>query len=345
MSRAGAAAVVARRASPDEALLTVLHLLRSAGYAFNTTTPSTHQRYLARREGQTGRGLRDVFGWNMPFDPASIEPALLEAMELAGILRPSGPWQQSAVRVSTLGNLCFIHSAFPTVEENSVFFGPDTYRFVRFVEHELGGSRLKLPKVLRVADVGCGTGAGGIMLQQWLAQHGTHAELTLTDINPLALRYAAVNARAADAAASTVLGDLLAPIEGELDLIISNPPYMMDPRGRAYRDGGAGLGLALSVRIVAESLARLAPGGRLLLYTGVAMVAGSDPFLQAITPLLAAAGCKWSYSEIDPDVFGEDLDLPGYAAAERIAAVGLAARRPPASRPGNVASSLRTARS
>jgi hypothetical protein len=29
-----------------------------------------------------------------------------------------------------------------------------------------------------------------------------------------------------------------------------------------------------------------------------------------------------SYAEIDPDIFGEELDSPGYEQVERIAAVG-----------------------
>jgi len=81
------------------------------------------------------------------------------------------------------------------------------------------------------------------------------------------------------------------------------------------------------VRIAAESLKRLAPGGQLLLYTGVAMVDGEDPFLAELQPLLAAPGFDWSYAEIDPDVFGEELERPVYAHIDRIAAVGLIATR------------------
>ena len=117
-------------------------------------------------------------------------------------------------------------------------------------------------------------------------------------------------------------------VQGTFDLIISNPPYLDDAAQRAYRHGGARLGRALGVRIAAESLKRLAPGGRLLLYTGVAMVDGEDPFLRELQPLLAASGFEWSYAEIDPDVFGEELERPVYAHIDRIAAVGLVARRP-----------------
>ena len=115
---------------------------------------------------------------------------------------------------------------------------------------------------------------------------------------------------------------------GEFDLIISNPPYMQDSTGRAYRNGGDRLGLDFSLRVVQHSIHHLAPGGRLLLYTGVAMTTHTDPFLEELVALLAEAGCHWSYDEIDPDVFGEELEQPAYTAAHRIAAVGLVVTRP-----------------
>jgi hypothetical protein len=82
------------------------------------------------------------------------------------------------------------------------------------------------------------------------------------------------------------------------------------------------------MRIAVQALSRLAPGGQLLLYTGVAMVEGADPFIEDMAPLLAASGCEWTYDEIDPDVFGEEIERPVYAHIDRIAAVGLIATRP-----------------
>jgi hypothetical protein len=57
------------------------------------------------------------------------------------------------------------------------------------------------------------------------------------------------------------------------------------------------------------------------------MVDGEDPFLAELQPLLATPGFDWSYAEIDPDVFGEELERPVYAHIDRIAAVGLIATR------------------
>ncbi len=182
---------------------------------------------------------------------------------------------------------------------------------------------------LRILDIGCGSGAGGIALARHLADSGIAAVATMNDINPLALHYTEINAQAAGVKVITALGDSLTAVAGEFDLIISNPPYLDDTAQRAYRHGGARLGRALSVRIAAQALTRLAPGGSLLLYTGVAIIDGFDPFLAELLPLLSAADCEWHYEEIDPDIFGEELERPVYAHAERIAAVGLIATRKP----------------
>jgi hypothetical protein len=128
-------------------------------------------------------------------------------------------------------------------------------------------------------------------------------------------------------------GDALSAVEGDFDLIVSNPPYLDDASRRVYRHGGGKPGCDLSLRIATEALGRLLPGGQLLMYTGVAIVAGDDPFLSGISPRLAEAHCRWSYEEIDPDVFGEELERPVYSEADRIAVVGLSVmRKDPAAR-------------
>ena len=125
--------------------------------------------------------------------------------------------------------------------------------------------------------------------------------------------------------------DVLASVEGEFDLIVANPPYMKDEQGRTYRDGGGAHGEALSIRIAQEALTRLAPGGTLLLYTGVAISAAHgrpiDPFFTAVAPLLDGGPFRVRYEELDPDVFGEELTRPGYENVERIAAVVLTVTR------------------
>ncbi|MES2423561.1 MAG: class I SAM-dependent methyltransferase [Pseudomonadota bacterium] len=302
------------------ALVALLAALQGSGYAFTTPTPLTQQRVLQRRQGAVAQSLRDVFGWNLTFDASQLAQPAIALAQQAGVLQPQGNFFRSTVRVSSLHGQCYLHSAFPTDAADAVFFGPDTYRFANFLrQHLQGESRTGL----RLLDIGCGSGAGGL----YAASLCPHSQLVLNDINPQALRFAAANAQAAGVAAHFALGDALSAVQGDFDLIIANPPYLADDAHRAYRDGGSRLGRALSVRMATEALPRLKPGGRLLLYTGVAMVDGRDPFLDEMEPLLNTAPGQWQYHEIDPDVFGEELERPAYQHCDRIAAVGLAFTR------------------
>jgi methylase of polypeptide subunit release factors len=179
--------------------------------------------------------------------------------------------------------------------------------------------------VRRAADVGAGAGPGALAV----ARRCPDADVLALDINDRAMHLCRVNARIADLPNVAVRrSNLLADVPGEFDLVVSNPPYLLDRAERAYRHGGGELGAGLSLALTKQALGRLAPGGSLLLYTGVAMLHNDDPFLRRIEPMLAQAGMHWHYEEIDPDVFGEELDTPAYAEADRIAAVWLKASRP-----------------
>jgi len=300
-----------------DALFALGRALEAAHYRFTTITPASHQRINARPGHALATDLRGVFGWSRPFEAQAIDPAIVSLMRRAGVLDESGPQLRSTVRASTLGERCYFHSAWPTDRADSVFFGPDTYRFVAAIEREL--RKLAAPPA-RVVDIGCGAGPGAVQI----ARRFPDAEVFAADINPASLALTTINAGLAGARNVTpVTSNLLDGIDGEFDLIVSNPPYMLDPDERAYRSGGGQRGAALSVEIVKAALARLRPGGSLLLYTGVAISADQDDFQAAIAPLLDAACQAWSYEELDPDVFGEDLATPAYADVERIAAVWL----------------------
>ena len=121
--------------------------------------------------------------------------------------------------------------------------------------------------------------------------------------------------------------DLLNNVEGMFDLVVANPPYLLDPLERDYRHGGGQLGGGLSLAIVDAALERLAPGGTLLLYTGSAIVDGRDDFREAVADQLATRRAEWRYEELDPDIFGEELETPAYSHADRIAAVLLTLTR------------------
>lgn len=112
-------------------------LAQQFGYTFTTPTPATHARVNARPGNEWARSLRDVFGWSRPFKLGVVPERLLRAMTEAGAVTYKGDSWSSHVRISTLDKLHFIHSAFPTTEPHAVFFGPDTYRFVRAIKHHL----------------------------------------------------------------------------------------------------------------------------------------------------------------------------------------------------------------
>jgi len=312
--------------SQSSALSLLLEQAAASGYRFITPTPLTHRTVLQNRRAAMSKTLRDIFGWNLPFAAENIALPLRELMHAAGILAASDGLFKTTIRIATLEDVLFLHSGYPTTQEDAVFFGPDTYRFIRFIRQSLEQTLPSVP-VRRILDIGCGSGAGGIMSARILAKcspaNAAALQVVMNDINPHALALTAINAQAAQVSVEVVLGDALAAVAGEFDLIVCNPPYLDDDEGRAYRHGGAGLGRALGVRMAEQALSHLAPGGRLLLYTGVAIVEGNDAFIAEIGPLLAAGKYDWAYDEIDPDIFGEELTRPQYHCAERIAAVGL----------------------
>jgi methylase of polypeptide subunit release factors len=143
----------------------------------------------------------------------------------------------------------------------------------------------------------------------------------MTDTNPAALRLATINAHAAEVAAERVQGPNLDDVCDPIDLALANPPYIIDSKGRGYRDGGSMHGGQVAYDITAAALTRLAPRGRFILYTGSAIIRGQDPLREALGVLAATHCCSLQYSEIDPDVFGEELEKAAYADVERIALV------------------------
>ena len=304
----------------DAALLALLEGLAAAGYRFVTVTPETHRRVLERDPGRTARDLRDIFGWSLPFEEGLLPAPLSDSLAEGGMLARDGGLCRSRVRVASLGERLFLHSAYPTDAADAVFFGPDSYRFAAFLRSELPS----LGAVRRLVDVGTGSGVGAIAAAPLLPA----ARLTATDINPLALRWAGINAAHAGVALARVEAPGLDGVDGPVDLVLANPPFVADPARRLYRDGGPllhGAGLSLDWALAAAR--RIEPGGTILLYTGSAIVAGRDALHEALAERLPVEGCTLRYAQIDPDIFGELLDQPGYEDVERIAAIGIVIRK------------------
>jgi hypothetical protein len=298
--------------SAEDALVELLHFLRQHRYRFTAVTPATHRIILER--ACPGRPtLPDIFGWNRPFASGDLEPQVRRVLEEADALETDADGRlRSRFRVASLGDNLFLHSSFPTDDPNSVFFGPDTYRFVRFIQQQ----RATLRDVRHITDMGAGSGAGGIAA----ALLWPEADITLVDLNRDALRLAAINAEAAMVPLKTVASEKI-PAGG--DLVIANPPYLVDASLRTYRDGQGRLGEGVTLDWTRQAIARLGPGGVMLLYTGAAFENGDAPLVSGIADECRAAGADLIVDEIDPDVFGEELANAPYGSVERIAALGV----------------------
>jgi methylase of polypeptide subunit release factors len=304
----------------EAALLALGRRLKNEGYRFVTPTPETVRRVNARPCNELARSLHDVFGWSRRFQMGLLPENVVVQLSDAGALEREGEFGRSLVRCSSLNGSLYFHSAYPTQESDAVFFGPDTYRFCRLIAEVLQRSP-RHPRA-RVLDLGCGTGAGGLSLLRHLSS--PPLRLVLADINARCCSFSRVNATIQNADVEVFQSDLYAAISGEFDLIVANPPYLTDPLQRLYRDGGGSHGAALSLRILGEGLSHLAPGGKLVLYTASAIAAGDDMLLDSVREILGNARCRtWDYFELDPDVFGEELEMPPYHDIDRIAAVGL----------------------
>jgi release factor glutamine methyltransferase len=141
-----------------------------------------------------------------------------------------------------------------------------------------------------VLDVG--TGSGAIALA--IADEHQGARVTAIDVSVGALEVARENARAAELDVTFVEHDVDYGLEGEYDLVVSNPPYVgseeietLEPEVRDWEPRGATVagetGLEAIERLVAQAPAALEPGGALVLEVGAGQAA-------AVAALLEGAG-------------------------------------------------------
>jgi methylase of polypeptide subunit release factors len=305
----------------ESALLDLLKLLAARDYRFVTPTPASHARVVARPEMSRATDLRGMLGWSLLFAPG-LDAHVEDLLAQADMLERSDGLLRSRLRVSRLRDRLFLHSAYPTEAEDSVFFGPDSYRFAELIAAEL--ERKPIKAGAHIVDMGAGAGVGGIVAGLASAD----ARVTLTDLNHKALRLARINAATAGVRVETVEADTLDDVADPIDLAVINPPYIIDEASRAYRDGGGMHGGEIPFEMTQMAAERLAPGGRLILYTGAAIVDGRNALCEAIGGMAEDKGMTFTCRELDPDVFGEELEKPTYADVERIALVAVTMERP-----------------
>lgn len=306
--------------APNATRLRLLQSLRALGYDFIAPTPASQARVLRRPDRQVGATLSDLLGWSLPCRCDRLPSDVVDALDAAGLLERRGDGLIVAqVRVSNVFGHLFLHSRYPTLETDAVFLGPDSYRFADYISRNL----TDVPDGARILDYGAGAGVGGIVAAALVG----NASLTLADINPKALSLASVNAAFARITHRTTQAATPSDVAGSFDLIVSHPPFMIDPARRAYRDGGDLWGGKLSLDWTRAAIGKLAPGGRFIMHTGVSIVDGRDVVRDAVREAMPATGYRYDYRVLDPDIFGDELDKPSYAGVDRIAAIGLCVDR------------------
>jgi release factor glutamine methyltransferase len=161
-----------------------------------------------------------------------------------------------------------------------------------------------------ILDVGTGSGCVAVALAKHLQSSFVVAIDTSVDALGVARRNAARHQLLSQVA--FVQGDLLGPIAGPVDLIVSNPPYLSRtelqataPEVQAYEptlalDGGPD-GLAVIRRLLAQAASRLTAGSTLLVEIGAKQGAAALCLAQAHFPQAAIA--------IKPDLAGRDRVL------------------------------------
>lgn len=149
---------------------------------------------------------------------------------------------------------------------------PDTETLVELGLEIL--SKLGADRPYRVADIGTGSGAIAIALKK----ERPAADVFAVDASPDALAVAQANAARLNQAVTFVQGDLVAPLDGRFDLVVSNPPYIPSQEidtlpaevrnePRMALDGGAD-GLDLVRRLVDGAGRVLADDGWLAMEIG-----------------------------------------------------------------------------
>jgi release factor glutamine methyltransferase len=193
------------------------------------------------------------------------------------------------------------------VDQRALIPRPETEELVSVALRELASSAVPAPLIV---DLGTGSGAIGLSLVSELLTRGIAASLLAVDESSDALALARQNARkhrldAVSFVHSSWFASLDTSLQGRVDLIVANPPYVgeaefggldpvlrHEPHGAIVAADAAGVaGFADLNVVIREAHAWLAPGGALVCEHG-------DAQRRAVLELTDAMGYR----------FVEDLD-------------------------------------
>jgi len=191
------------------------------------------------------------------------------------------------------------------VDERVLVPRPDTEVLVEKVLRLVRGD----PRLRRVHDACTGSGCIGIALQKTVPA----LEVSASDISPLALEVAGVNAeRLLGRGLPSFRSDLLEGVPGPFEVIASNPPYLRDdevaemrtlgwPEPELALRGGAD-GTVLAEKLIRSAPAKLVPGGWLVLEA-------APPQFNKLYALMDQAG--FHIIDVEKDLAGSDRVLAG----------------------------------
>lgn len=199
--------------------------------------------------------------WLLAHDTDTLDPTVAERLELAMQRRISGE------PVAYITGFKAFFGLNLQVDARVLDPRPDTETLVEWALEQLPTETTQ-----RVLDLGTGSGAVALALQH----HRPQNQITAVDASADALAVAQANAHRLQLPVHFIHSDWMAAVPGRFEMIVSNPPYVVDGDPhlsaltheplQALTSGPDGLD---DIRqIIAQAPSRLVPGGWLLLEHG-----------------------------------------------------------------------------
>ncbi|KAG8926724.1 hypothetical protein FRC02_008716 [Tulasnella sp. 418] len=313
--------------------------LQQKSYQFFCPTPETQEIsinkriQLSEKELLTAKSVHDIWGWSIATEESETfhSRELIDQLIAAGVLtrdKSASGVLRPQIRVSCLysegaGPNYYVHSSWPTDTVDAVFFGPDSYRYIRY----MSSLSRHIPNPSIAIDMCTGAGVGAIHL----ARMYPNAKVYGLDINPKALELASINVahQMPNNKISLVLSDGFSAVADELrdqvDIVAIDPPFIAGDE-RTYASGGP-TGIELTLRLLTEARDVLRVGGELWAHMAAPITFdGRDKFRESLRTLCGFEVVE--YDVIDVDIFGTDIaDPASYKDIGRLAAIGLVLRK------------------